>query len=499
MTLHDFVVLVKDYSAVLWLPISLLLLVLIIWWYYVPSIRLLWCCLSQEQRFPLLHTIQACGIAAWPFKPASFSKQIRLWLELRILNPRPEREPDWVLDPKTKRYTLIQSDSEFNQELTTWLHDIRGKFSALKLKDKEPLIELNNVFSLNNEVTKNRIKQYLLAVDRLNLAFDESASFLCKIKINDGFLLPLNLLAGLMAHFSDDWDPIISAYSRLATKSFSSLQMSIFDLWLLWGPSVPICTCVQWSGPVTLQYGYGDENNSVRVRVTDKNKKAILDEFRTQVNENQTDSAFPALHTCITARLWPPSSFFKHEFCGAQHEHADPNNESFILEYEQHAVTGNPPGGYLYYTAYVWAMFVVGRDVKPTLSTIRTAPWLHVVPFFEHANIVDGFTYEAAKQQLAHKVIHFLKQCDSSESDPSQQPVRLWYSCAFDDSGCGHTLEVKPGGMTIRDMLAEIVNSSTDISLPDRIILDDSSFAEVLSACHLSDMLAEYFTAIETG
>ena len=466
------------------------------YWCYLPSILLVWRCLSIDERFPLLNTMRAVWDSLWPFKPAIFRKQMRLWLELRLLHPKPGKEPGWYLDSKTKRYQLEFDDREYRKALSDWKRDIYGKFGALKLKEQEPIIEVKDVFQLNDEVTKNGIKIYLLAVAELKLSLDEEASFLCKVKINEGFLLPLNLLAGLMSRFSEDWDPIISSYGQMAARSFSAVQISIFDLWLLWGPSIPICGCDQWSGPVTLQYGFGDENNSVRVRVDDKMKKRLLTEFRESV-EARTTTAYPALHASITGKLWPPSSFVQGEFCGAQSELQNPDREAFILEYDSHTVTGNPSGSHLFYTAYVWALFVVGRERKPSADTVRKEPWLHVVPFFEHANIVDEATYEAAKRQLAQKVLTFARDSARSESDPTLSPPRLWYVCALDDSGCGQNVAVIPKGRSIRVVLEELLDEHEHNRLKQRVTTNDTSFADLLSGCHLSEAVTEFFEAIE--
>ena len=467
-------------------------------WCYLPAIRLVWRCLSLEERFPLWKTVRACKESTWPLKPKIFHKQMRLWLELRILHPKPQQEPGWYFDKASKRYRLEFDDLAYRRSLAIWKKSIRSKFGALKIKETEPVIEVRDVFRLNDEATKRKIKCYLLAVADLDLSSDEEASFLCDVKVNEGFLLPLNLLAGLMSRFSDDWDPIISSYSQMASDSFSSQQISIFNLWLLWGPSVPICSCDQWSGPVTFQYGFGDENNSVRVRVRDATKESLLAEFN-RLTAARASASYPALHASITGRLWPPSSFAQGDICGAQHELLNPDREAFILEYKSHTIIGNPTGSSLFYTAYVWAMFVVGRDAKPALDQVKKAPWLHVIPFFEHGNIVDESTYQLAKLQLAQKVLAFVKHSRQFESDPHQPPLRLWYVSAIDESGCGHPVAVMQKGTTIRALIEELLKESEFKSVRDRVITNDRSFAEVLSGCHLSNSIAQLLDRIEGG
>ncbi|GFO62804.1 hypothetical protein M1B72_19595 [Geomonas paludis] len=464
-------------------------------WFLLPPVRLVWRCLSIQENLPVLNTLKACYDSAWPFRPAMFRRQMRLWLELRLLHPKPRREPKWFFDAKTKRYQLQYDDTAYRQEVAEWKRSTRAKFGALKIKEREPVIEVVDVFRLNDEETKDGIKQYLLAVSELRLSLDEQASFLCSVKIEHGFLLPLNLLAGLMSRFADDWDPIISCYDRMANRAFSPQQMTIFNLWLLWGPSVPICSCDQWNGPVTLQYGFGDENNSVRVRVRDERKEQLLADLRKAVAA-RSSTAHPALHASITGRLWPPSSFFQGEICGAQQELLNPDREAFILEYEGHSVIGNPASSRLFYTGYVWALFVVGREQKPTGEQVCQEPWLHVIPFFEHGNIVDESCYNMAKLQLALKVINFVKTSGHLEADPGLAPLRLWYVCALDDSGCGRDIEVVPKGKSIRGILDELLSESEHRPLKKRIITDDRGYCQFLSGCHLSKVVSGLFDTI---
>ena len=467
-------------------------------WCYWPAVRLVWRCLSVEKRFPCWKTFRACWDSFWPLEPKIFHKQMRLWLELRILYPKPRQEPGWYFDSGSKRYQLEFDASAYRRAHAKWTRTTRGMFDALKINETEPVIEVKDVFRLNDEATKHKIKLYLLAVADLGLSFGGEASFLCDVKVNEGFLLPLNLLAGLMSRFSEDWDPIISSYSRMAVGSFSSQQMSIFNLWLLWGPSVPICTCDQWYGPVTLQYGFGDENNSVRVRVRDKEKQELIAEFNKLVATRRS-GAYPALHASITGRLWPPSSFVQGDICGAQHELLNPDREAFILEYKSHTVNGNPGGSNLFYTAYVWAMFVVGRDTKPSQDEVRKAPWLHVIPFFEHANIVDESTYGMAKLQLAQKILAFVKQSKQLDNEADRHPLRLWFVSAIDESGCGHDVAVPQTGKTIRGMVETFLKESEYKGIRERVDTHDQSFAGILSGCQLSKVVADLFEQIEEG
>ena len=100
------------------------------------------------------------------------------------------------------------------------------------------------------------------------------ATFLCPLTIESGFLCPTYLVSGLLAEFDEDWARIVRSYRRDAGllegdplkpyPGLRKLQVFIWDCWIQWGPSVPICASANWKdGVIGLQYGYGDENNSL--------------------------------------------------------------------------------------------------------------------------------------------------------------------------------------------------------------------------------------------
>ena len=79
---------------------------------------------------------------------------------------------------------------------------------------------------------------------------------LSRITINSGFVAPLHLLTGVLAYYDEEWTPVVDAYGRsvirpgdpFVYREARKMQSFIFDCWLLWGPSSPICTCQEWHG-----------------------------------------------------------------------------------------------------------------------------------------------------------------------------------------------------------------------------------------------------------
>lgn len=116
----------------------------------------------------------------------------------------------------------------------------------------------------------------LKRIERLN------PKFLCPVKVKSGFLSPTYLVSGLLSEFDEDWqlivrnygsdmdwtdDPLLKGASdddKPNLLRLRKLQSFIWICWIQWGPSIPIYGSDNWTkGSIGLQYGYGDENNSL--------------------------------------------------------------------------------------------------------------------------------------------------------------------------------------------------------------------------------------------
>jgi hypothetical protein len=158
---------------------------------------------------------------------------------------------------------------------------------------------------------------------------------------------------------------------------------TLFDCWLLWGPSIPLCTCMAWHGGSGAAIGFGDESNSL----------ALLPEraLSTEALRALRQRAGPRQHTCrqgigvlgcalgrsSPARLTGPSDLVR------------ARRSRLAL----HRRAANPAGGSMeelsarYYSAYLWpcsssathgARHGVSRGTRnaccPFSSTRRTSP-----------------------------------------------------------------------------------------------------------------------------
>jgi len=329
---------------------------------------------------------------------------------------------------------------------------------------------------------------------------------LSTLRIEGGFVVPHHLLNGLLAAFNEDWRPLIAAYRQAEFPSHDPLaawrqpQASMFLMWLIWGPSVPICTCRRWKqGALALQYGYGDEANSIPLLVSEQWR----DEVIKKLSEDAATRA-PALPWSVTGTLtFGTQGYAKGRADRAVTEegrlaHAQQRlARALVLEYDsrEHDRTNTAPP---YYTAYVWVMFRIcdkdGRPLLPPGQDSRLAEWPNLLPFFEHANLADRTAYEAAKRQLAIKVLPTLQSIIETVDPRGEGRVRFRYACAIDDPMCkDHDVAFPIGGERIRDLLVGYKKRQpSEMTFVDLEPEPDADF----SACHLPDLIGEFCDAM---
>jgi hypothetical protein len=335
----------------------------------------------------------------------------------------------------------------------------------------------------------------------------EEPIFLSKIEIGSGFLAPLHLLTGLLVRYHENWEKIGKEYGRSVIRDDDPFryekirrnQASILSLWLVWGPSIPVCTCREWQGNVLLQYGVVDEDNSISVRFSSPEK--ILAKLDRPDPEQPPGLAFAA---SITGTLrWGPLLRPRKAICPAQRAIWD--DDRLVLDAADGKV--EPAGGdsgevyATLYSAYLWIAFAMCK-AETDEPFHPKAKWRDLIPFFEHANIADGDTYDFHTGQLAcaavEGALRFLR-LDSG--------LQLRFVCAVDESGCGSKLRYSAGTTkTIRNKMIEFTSTSAGLGYDrdpamQRLLLDfdheqpwkDGDY----SACALPDILSDYYDATE--
>ncbi|WP_298436089.1 GNAT family N-acetyltransferase [Geobacter sp.] len=456
------------------------------------SWQLLHRCLFYEHFFPAWRIIKEIAFC-FRYVPKTYSlfRAVRLRVELEALNPRPTRSFEEAGDWR-ERFREWRS---YRKELGEWRQKIRAKLAELAASarsDHRPLDEVENCFSLYNQA--DAIRRYLTVVSTLRGEEEQKGRFILRVRIRDGFLAPMHLVTGLVSHFHEDWKPVLNDFVRAVDQGYPPLNIFLFDCWLVWGPSIPLCTCSQWRDGVAPQFGFGDENNSTPVYLP---VAADLDSIRQSLERARGIGArHPAtgFRATLTGTLQLGRTIRHQEVARAQAAILDPASCDFVLEYESHLEKAyrekEPEPGY--YSAYVWVMFELEEGPAPPPQNGGDKPWLRLLPFWEHCNIADASTYEALKGQLARKVLTFVQQ-----QLPAYPRLRLRYACAFDHSGCGKELFFPPEGKRIREMIEELLKESPYRQLREHLVFGDPAVPTNFPSCHLPEVVTKFYKDVD--
>ena len=359
-----------------------------------------------------------------------------------------------------------------------WIeHDIfgmrlRGSWANRSEKAKDSRTECLITVPHPGIVSKaaERINRYTARVAELEAhSAGEKPGFFCPIKIESGYIAPLHLLSGLLVHFDDTWPKILNGFEAEAelddtlrrlkvSRNFQQIQTYIYYCWLLWGPSIPVCgpTCTRWGQDMLwLQYGFGDENNSINIvgergPLTTK-MTTFLAGTSAAAGADKGVMAVPAL---VQGRLYYDhvSTFSGSEAAGAagvkKSGSATESRSLLFVDEIRSDIKGGERS--LYYSGYLWVMFVVmaedgdrflplhpedrrndGRE-NPLKSRL---PWKDSIPFFEHGNFADAETCMFGKEQLVQKALTGLVAL-VEQNGKDGFPLQFAYSCAIDDPNC---------------------------------------------------------------
>jgi len=412
-------------------------------------------------------------------------------------------------------------------------------------------------FNLTNEHA-DVWKRYFDAVVAAGAAGQSDVASLTSIKSAVGYIAPQHLVGGLLSRFDNDWREVLHVYERSTPNpghklgAFESLQASQWNCWLMWGPSIPVCACPQWSGLCALQYGYGDESNSLPV--IDTRATEGLGELEPIVSELRAEGR-SAKFGRLTARLrWGPY------FLRSQYEVSDePGTDTGIQIIDPDAVDEDtePPAGTgqrgaapaqaaiyaaeggdgpragnglvldleridallpvtrVYFSAYLWVMFLVATgpetETGPRLLSGHPCPawddddstrkrhvidgrfWQDLLPVFVHANVGDPDALAFQKQVLAENAIELLRQVWTRRTelfhpDGVKAGLRFYLVCASDHSGCGEEPRLVP-----RDALIELLRARLSRE-PDKEFVEAVMLPRAAGG-HGLDGLEGYFSA----
>lgn len=408
-----------------------------------------------------------------------------LWIEWGILHPRPE----WS----------DQSRRAYRKELRGWNADAKSRLKKLvsASRDQEAIIEVGTCFDLYR--AESDISQYLDV--KSAVVPDSLGRFEAKVLVGVGFVAPLYLLGGLLPHYDEDWKGVIQEYGEAVDLGSSSLddrevlvlQAFLFRCWLLWGPSIPIGKCQHWQGRQLLQFGYGDENNSVLLAVDGETSGNTWSRLTAAAIDPR-----PLAHQAhVTGNIELTTAFGNGDLCAAQHSAIDTEKGRIVIATTDVGPVGDRKSnvsGY-YYSAYLWVIFVICDSKGKPLHAGRDR-WRDLLTFFEHGNIAESSTCLALKHQLATKVMPTLELILGREPD-----ITLHYACAIDDSGCGVPIVEQPqSGESIKEILFDH-GRRLPLTRRERMMrricaTPPDGEGDTYAACRLSEIVDDYLRTL---
>lgn len=388
--------------------------------------------------------------------------------------------------------------------------------------------------------------RYFRAITGINPGENQT---LCTVEVRGGAIAPHYLLAGLMSHFHDDWKPVISGYEWATHTAFATaaerVKASQWICWLVWGPSIPACTCPHWGELFAYQYGYGDENNSLPAVIAGaEGAEDLAKELRNAVAGG--DRRATGVADLIGHLAWGPFALGKdRNFAAAQSRlikdgsktrAAEHLSEGLLIKVDEIEPRIAHPSKPAYFTAYIWLMFWIGRATAdgsaplrlngdplpdPALvagnrKLIRKARlWEDLLPVFVHTNILDAVVLRLQKDALIENALYLVKRIwDENEklrlADATKPAIEFRLVCASDWSGCGHPIKFPPPEQEsltelLRARLAERQHGEGGfahaLSIPggDQQAADACApaFRALLSSCHLPELIDDYYQYLQ--
>jgi len=422
----------------------------------------------------------------WPWGKLSPLERARLRAEIDIicgpLAPKPLKHQlgesygvakgTWKAAVAARKAIYASKREELAHYLSTHPKR-RERFTTIKLLESVPLFDIDTPAELDQEHRRDRIRQYFESLERLSdAAEDDFSTFLTFVRISNGYVAPTFLIMGLMSRFGSDWQPIINNYRATLregstarqggegpTETLEELRSFQFNCWLLWGPSIPLCTCSEWDEPgqnhtagpphLVMQYGYGDEANSVDFLIDSPSALTAYENWlegteNAPIGQPRHVGAIPG--AIIGRIMWGP--LIPKEMLGqtqipaihGQAGRGDGGSDGrVVLHFERRIpVEQGDLAASNYYSAYVWVMFALVREDG---TPFHQKSYRNLLPFFEHGNIADATTLQTIKENLVAKCLSAISEIIQRAGDDA---VFLEYVGASDHSGCGSEIRFPP-------------------------------------------------------
>lgn len=251
------------------------------------------------------------------------------------------------------------------------------------------------------------------ASDKFAIPADEPLSFIIQTEINEGFIVPITFITGLNDRYDEDWEKILgnyfTAFGEEQPPETAILPEELYFTynWLMWGPSYQIKYAPQKNK--LIQYGFGDESNSVNIVLkTDEVGDSLWEKICHEGHETG-DKKF-GYNCMVRGRLVDSSEYynFKREEMDLRampflkRLSAPSLGISFLMELEHYEIKHSLKADNYFFSAYLWIMFALVDTTNPGFTPRKS------VTFFEHANLADTTNYHFLANSLVDKCIrHF--------------------------------------------------------------------------------------------
>jgi GNAT superfamily N-acetyltransferase len=306
----------------------------------------------------------------------------------------------------------------------SWWSDLRRMFKKF-LDDNEATgdytIQIDTPFDMVTTEFNDLVRDYYAyfkqkkASRKFAISPNESVRFFTNLEINEGYIVPITFITGLNDRYDEDWVKILSNYftafgDDLPPQSAILPQELYFTYnWLMWGPSYQIK--YNQDTYKLIQYGFGDESNSVNVIL--KNRDRSEDLWNIFSHEADTASGKKFGYNCsIKGKLVDTSEYYTHS-----HDKIDVRSVPFLkrlsadqlgipylLELIDFDIKTNLKAENYFFSAYLWIMFGLNDEQNPGFTPRKS------ITFFEHANLADAENYNFLAETLIEKCFkHFEK------------------------------------------------------------------------------------------
>ncbi len=318
-------------------------------------------------------------------------KYIRIYIELAIIKSQGmHQDAKWWKDLR-RTFKKFIDDNDASGDYTI---QIDTPFDLVTTEFNDSIKDYYNYFRQNK------------ASGKFAIPTTEPISFITNLEVSEGYIVPITFITGLNDRYDEDWVKILGNYftafsDDLPPESAILPQELYFTYnWLMWGPSYQI----KYANDTykLIQYGFGDESNSVNVIL--KNREKGVEIWNTFSHDAETIGYKKFGYNCsIKGKLCDTSEYYT--FCHEKVDHrcipflkrltADHLGIPYLLELIDFDIKTNLKAENYFFSAYLWIMFGLSDAANPGFTPRKS------LTFFEHANLADTENYNF----LAHSLI----------------------------------------------------------------------------------------------